>query len=435
MPRISIAALIMKANIKNNIIVSSKANASVAAWAVAAYFLTFSVDSSVDVSLLVLMAGAVWMQFDGKSRQVKFNSIDALVIGFVIVLLVCALLSESIQKSFILSAAFVPALLLYYLIRHCRGDSDFNVVLSSLLIQVIGLAVLLVYKATTEDLLPADLVKQIGSSILIVPNDVVFLVLANPLFLALHETSRNRAISAAVGISIILIAVAVISLQSRLALLTGGLSISCYYLSRSRRISAMSVLSVIAVIVLIDSIFEFALIQKIISFSDSRLPLWYSAWEMFKEKPFLGFGPHTFGEFYQAYFVYAGFAENIVVDNRHTPWPHNLYLELLAEYGLLGFTAFFAIVAVVVRQLLRRVPKKDDDWLAVNSGLLAAFTGFLFAAFFELTLLRLWVVVFMFALLGFSALMLEQGMPAKVKENSIRKPLKTKNRSRTVSSV
>ena len=431
----SIAELIMKANINNNIIVSRKVNTSVAAIAVAAYFLTFSVDSSVDISLFVLMAGAAWMQFDRKSRQVKFNLIDALVIGFVMVLLLCALLSESIQKSFILSAAFVPALLLYYLIRHCRGDSDINIVISSLLIQVIGLAALLVYKVTTEDLLPADLVKQIGSSILIVPNDVVFLVLVIPLFLALHETSRNRAISAAVGISIILIAVAVISLQSRLAVLTGGLSISCYYLFRLRRISVMSVSSVLATIVLIDSIFEFALIQKVLSFSDSRLPLWYSAWEMFKEKPYFGFGPHTFGDFYQAYFVHEGYAENIVVDNRHTPWPHSLYLELLAEYGLLGFTAFLAIVVALSQKLLRRGPKRDDDWLAVNSGLLAAFTGFLFAAFFELTLLRLWVVIFMFALLGFSALMLEQGMPAKVKESSIRKPLKIRNRSRAVNSV
>lgn len=425
----------MKANIKNNIVVSKKENASVAAWAVAAYFLTFSVNSSIDVSLLVLMAGAVWMQFDGKSRQVKFNSIDALVIGFVIVLFFCALLSENIGKSFTLSAAFVPALLLYYLIRYCRGDSDINVVILSLLIQVMGLAAFSVYRATTEDLLPADIVKQIGSHILIVPNDVVFFVLAIPLFLALHETSRNRAISVAVGLSLILIAVAVISLQSRLAVLAGGLSISCYYLFRLRKISAMSVLSVLAVIVLIDSIFEFALIQKILSFSDSRLPLWYSAWEMFKEKPFVGFGPHTFGDFYQAYFVYDGYAENIVVDSRHTPWPHNLYLELLAEYGLLGFSAFLVIVAAVSRQLIRRVPKQDDDWQAVNSGLVAAFAGFLIAAFFELTLLRLWVVVFMFALLGFSALMLEQGIPAKDKENSIRKPLKIRNRSRTVSSV
>ncbi len=425
----------MKANIKNNIIVSRKENTSVAALAVAAYFLTFSVDSSVDVSLLVLMAGAVWMQFAGNSRKVKFNSIDALVIGFVIVLLFCALLSESIEKSFILSAAFVPALLLYYLIRHCRGDSDINVVILSLLIQVMGLAALSVYRTTVDDLLPADIVRQIGSHILIVPNDVVLFVLSIPLFLALHETSRNRAISAAVGLSIILIAVAVISLQSRLAVLTGGLSISCYYLSRSRSISAMSILSVLAVIVLIDSFFEFALIQKILSFSDSRLPLWYAAWEMFKEKQFVGFGPHTYGDFSQAYFVFEGFAENIVVDHRHTPWPHSLYLELLAEYGLLGFSAFLAIVAAVSRQLIRRVPKQDDDWQAVNSGLLAAFTGFLFAAFFELTLLRLWVVVFMFALLGFSALMLEQGIPAKDKENSIRKPLKIKNRSRTVSSV
>jgi O-antigen ligase len=411
---------------------------SVAAWIVALYFLTFSVNSSIDVSLLVLLVGAAWIQIGGKSHRIKFNAVDAAAAGFVLALLLSTAFSENIAKRLLLSTAFVPAILLYFLIRHCRGNPDLVVVLLSLLAQIIylsALAALAAYTASIDNLTPAEVIEQIQSIILIVPNDVVLFALTLPLFLSLKDISKNHAITTVVVIALALVAVAVISLQSRLAVLTAGLVILCYYFLRQRRISVIFALGFLALVVLVDAAFDFALTRKVLAFSDSRIPLWYAAWGMFAEQPLTGFGAHTFGDFYQSYFVSDGFAQNIIVDNRHTPWPHNLYLELLAEYGLLGFSGFIALVVVVARQLLTKVLQHDDHWHAIYCALMATMAGFLFAAFFELTLLRLWVVTFMFLLLSLIAFVIEQTLPVKDKERSATKSSVKKNRSRTVNSV
>jgi len=250
---------------------------------------------------------------------------------------------------------------------------------------------------------PADIVSAANSVILIVPNDVLFFVLSMPLFLFLFQTSVDWRVRCAAVFTIVVTLLLVMWLQSRTALLVTALMLGVYFVVAARRLPWKSMISASLVLGVADLVFGFALIDKVMSFNDSRLPLWQAAWAMFLEEPLTGFGPHMYGEIYQRFFVSEGFAANVVVDNRHTPWPHNLYLELLAEYGLIGFISFASLTFAAALTVMRHYALVDANGKHFLAAIAASSAGFLVAALFELSLLRLWVVIHLFILLSFVA--------------------------------
>jgi len=106
-----------------------------------------------------------------------------------------------------------------------------------------------------------------------------------------------------------------------------------------------------------------------------------SAWHMFRDHPILGVGVKNYPVYYQEY------SRVIGLDPRSEPRePHNLYLEVAAETGILGLLAFGAILASVF-QAVRRVHSRLQEWgeRDMNS-LVGAFSsgvaGYLGAAMF-----------------------------------------------------
>lgn len=79
-----------------------------------------------------------------------------------------------------------------------------------------------------------------------------------------------------------------------------------------------------------------------------RLILWGIAWNLFTHSPLIGVGWGNFTELYGSY------VEGIswIPEGRFAV--HNLYLQLLAETGLIGFGAFFLLIFRAVQQALRR---------------------------------------------------------------------------------
>lgn len=68
-----------------------------------------------------------------------------------------------------------------------------------------------------------------------------------------------------------------------------------------------------------------------------RLVLYDKSWKMFFENPLWGNGTRSF-------------AENMP---QGLTYPHNVYLELLAEYGIIGFLLFIVIVGISLLSLIR----------------------------------------------------------------------------------
>jgi hypothetical protein len=115
---------------------------------------------------------------------------------------------------------------------------------------------------------------------------------------------------------------------------------------------------------------------------NGREEYWSTAWKMFHEAPLLGKGPHTFGLFHP------------------TPWAHNLYLEVLAEQGIVGFAALGFLLVSGTTAAWRVVGQTGGEVRLFAAGTLAGLIGFCFAGGAELTLLREWVVTTLFTFLG-----------------------------------
>jgi putative inorganic carbon (HCO3(-)) transporter len=137
---------------------------------------------------------------------------------------------------------------------------------------------------------------------------------------------------------------------------------------------------------------------------DPRVALWLVAWKMFIESPLIGKGVHTFREFHLPYLEKIDLPAGIIRDPAAIPWAHNLYLEILAERGVLGMVGFGVPVLamlVTLKRFLKREASPDSRMAAL--GLSASLAVFLVLGLFDLTFLKDWVLLVFCVLAGLTA--------------------------------
>lgn len=102
----------------------------------------------------------------------------------------------------------------------------------------------------------------------------------------------------------------------------------------------------------------------------------HAALNMIAAKPWFGVGLNTFDINYGAYRL-AG--------DPFTRWSaHQGYLQLAAENGLLGLTAFLSLIFAIVRYAWKSYPQNELPWVrAAFLGLAGGFLSFLISGFFE----------------------------------------------------
>jgi O-antigen ligase len=142
-----------------------------------------------------------------------------------------------------------------------------------------------------------------------------------------------------------------------------------------------------------------------------RLGLWASAWAMFMDAKLLGHGAQSFGRLHRAYLPdwSPRFPERRVL------WAHSLFLETLAEQGVIGLIALSILLLHPVPTSCLVVMKSGrGPRLSLNIVLgLAGLAGFCVAAALELTFIRRWIPIVMFAVIGFAAKALQQHRAAQ----------------------
>jgi len=101
--------------------------------------------------------------------------------------------------------------------------------------------------------------------------------------------------------------------------------------------------------------------------NQGRLEMWQTAWKVFQAKPLEGTGLGAF-----SYFVDP-------LANYRTPiYAHNLFLDFLAETGLVGFLLFFGFLfSPIFHYIFKKEPQLLEKYLA------AAFIALLVHSFFE----------------------------------------------------
>jgi O-antigen ligase len=332
------------------------------------------------------------------------SSFYLLIVLFLITLALSTVISKNLWRSLEQSVPLIPAILLFFVIaEYFDGTPAIRILYVTFSCVAIGLSVLLLKAAFNySGADPFSWIGAVGSSILAVKNDITFLSILAPLSLSLLLSRTLTVVRILAALSLFLSICVVGIYQSRVAMLTIVTSITCFSAFFRPKLAFICALTSIALILTIDSLMGFKLLERfVINWDGSgRIPLWLCAWNMFLDAPLLGNGPHTFALFYQGYLATLTLPPWLFVDPRTVPWPHNLYLEVLAEQGIFGLLSLVLLLAYGFSKAWTCRLTATDDTRILSYGAFAALVGFCLAAAIELTFLRRWVVIILFTFLG-----------------------------------
>lgn len=150
----------------------------------------------------------------------------------------------------------------------------------------------------------------------------------------------------------------------RMALLLSGLAfvIAFFMLPVSKKLMLGLGLTV-ALLIATTAYFNQSLVERHISSTSKVISkvsgsdygkIWISAFEMFKQHPITGVGLRQFRVLcsQERY----GSTEPDILASRCNQHTHNIYLEWLAESGIIGFTLFIFMLALMAKVILRAYP-------------------------------------------------------------------------------
>jgi O-antigen ligase len=345
--------------------------------AVALFFALQGADRTLPLAWAALALGAA---LAASCRAIDFQRpLSAIEKGMGIALLgwvvsvVCGL---DPRRSLALSVPMLASLLLWILIARNR-DARFS--FSAVALGLAGAAFvqagLLVLAAVRHPALaPSDWVIDAGATWLIVPNDIAWMACALPMW-AVAMRGRTP-----ISLGVLLVTMLALSalLHSRTAAIVAAAVAIAFVFpsSQGQRRSGSWWVAGFAFIGLGTLALGVASMR-------ARMQLWAAALDVFFDHPWTGIGMHNF---VLAYGCYLPIATSI--DPRITPWPHNLFLEILAECGVIGGAAMLFLIGCIVRRGMAACRSRPTP---SQRAVLAGLFGVVLLAFVEASLLRIWV--------------------------------------------
>ena len=320
--------------------------------------------------------------------------------GFLLIMLVSIALSSNFSHSLFTSAPFLPASLVFLLIVICfRSEQDILDLYFALSILALGISLLLLLEGMDTGMRPTRVwVQRTATPLIVVPNDAILLAIIAPLSLSVILKKPRSYRALIVGLSIVLSIVVIVFLKSRGAalvmLVTLPIVLNAHFRLKHTIIIAVSALMFI---LLIDGATGFNLLGKFSNIREARFSLWVSAWTMFLDHPWFGYGPHTFVFHYQQYLPVGS---GLAIESKVTPWAHSLYFELLAEQGIFVTLSFLGLMLYYIGTVRSVIVQSNNEARMLGVSTRAALVGFMLAAVFELSFIRIWVVLLMFIMLA-----------------------------------
>ena len=391
---------------------SASRASTLASIGVCGYLIALALPMAVpfDVPLVFLVVLATVAALVGLHQARPPVSLASLaVLGFVLARVLSSVLGSDAGRSLRLMAPFLPALVLFLVLSEWV-ETKRQIV--GVYVCLAGAALALAITLTSSAWLgggadAAAWAEVIRTPLLVVKNDVSIAAILAPLALAIAWMRPQRLVAVAVLAALALLIGIIVLLQSRTGLLTAMVAIVAFTALAGRRLPARHAVraigGIVTVALVVDACFGFHFVTKIAEDwqGRGRLALWAAALSMFHSAPVLGHGASSYVAHYRA--AMPELPSWVTTESHVTPWPHNLYLELLAEQGLVGLLAFLALAGVGLFLLARIVRSRHADVRCLGAGAGAALIAFLTAAFFELSFLRVWVTIVLFTVLGLLA--------------------------------
>lgn len=358
-----------------------------------------------DGSLLLLAVGLIWrvVTTGGTNHTLVFWPILLVLLG-VLPSLFNSINIQASQETL----SFLPIGFVLFLSICMTGDVGRRVIAISSLVAVLLMSI----DGTLRYLIFSGLFpgREIADT-LPHPNDIALIAILLPIgVMGLNRIPRGIALG--IGTMLIpLVVFAVVTSCCRnawIGLAIAGLSLAIW----KRGLIRISVGSGLILAMLLVAIDVANVQNRFLSLADpmqdSRIGLWISAMTMFLQHPFTGTGAGTFGFAYPDVVSMVQMPDGYQPESGFVPWAHNMYLELLAEYGLPGFLAFAIVTTWLVGKLAievvfdRAIMEKDEpgdlrNWAMV---LLITWLILLVMGLFDLTFHKHWMVYLYWMLIG-----------------------------------
>ena len=371
-----------------------------------AYLLLFSLPLAWDVALVTLALAAVVSGTDGGwDSRGPGTYVTAGVMLLVAATIVSTTGASNVRQSALGSAPMLPATLLFWMVRYRLSASCTRALLLSLVALAALISACIMFVWCIDASHNPHLWIHGISRIVTVPNDTLVLAVLSPVSLAVFFCDRNPTWRAGAMLTLLLCTIAIVLAQSRMAILT-MVGAQLVTLAVLRRFNVRWLLAMAVAAFAADAICGFSLLHKFADArSESRIALWWAAGAMFLDAPVLGQGPNSFGALRLAFLASYPETKWFGIEQGYVPWPHNLYLELLAERGAFALAGFGGalVVALNAARVLCRDDSRDVRTAAACSfGVLASIA---FAGMAELSMLHLWVPVITLTFLGLVAML------------------------------
>ena len=118
-----------------------------------------------------------------------------------------------------------------------------------------------------------------------------------------------------------------------------------------------------------------ALLHGKLDFSNtSRIMIWLSAYDTFSHNKIWGAGPETFSDLYP---IFLKTVPNIGISRKIPPHAHNEVLQILSEFGLIGFMHLSIVVSFCIFSIINYIRKNKDETICY--GIIAGFSIFFVA--------------------------------------------------------
>ncbi|MBM6861188.1 O-antigen ligase family protein [Clostridium saudiense] len=213
-------------------------------------------------------------------------------------------------------------------------------------------------------------------------------------------TTKNLKYKFFYGISAILLLINVMFSQSRNALIALIIGVFIIAILYDKRFFILSLIFPIIFFIIpairarVFQIFD-------MSQNSSRFNIWDVTISMIKDNPIGGIGYENFSIQYP---YYISNNPNLIVNDGYLPvHPHNVFLKMQAELGIVGTVIFISFVIITIITLYKLIKSTNNNiHRSVMIGILASYLTFLFMNLLDCYFNTPKVITTMFVILGFA---------------------------------
>lgn len=391
-------------------------------WLSLTVFLTPFLPTMVCVAMLIFTGLTLGLKLlTTPDMKLKYSKVNVWLLIFILIVGITAFTSISLEESLNIALVMIAFAFAYFIIINTiENKKQFKLILYLFVIAAALSAVYGIYQYIFGDVysqawLDAEMFEDIKMRVYSTfenPNVYgEYLILAIPIAVSLFWTEKGFWRKTFLLGIVAITTLAMVLTFSRGCWLGILLALAILAIIIDRRFIILGLIGIMCLpFVLPDTIIQrFTSIGDMSDSSTSyRVYIWMGSLAMLKDYWFsgVGLGETSFNTIYPLYSY----------NNIQAPHSHNLFLQIVSQFGILGLIMFLGVVYNFYKEATISMLKKKNILLA---GILAGMTGFFLESMFDYTWYNYRVILIFWMVLAFGIVASKLGENESGKENNI----------------